>query len=66
MTDEGTLNLAFQGEARQVLLHGHCHQKSLVGTGPSRAVSTIGEGSVFLDALIDSAAGFAPAAGSAP
>jgi hypothetical protein len=38
----------------------------VVGTGPSRAVSTIGEGSVFLDALIDSAAGFAPAAGSVP
>jgi Fe-S oxidoreductase len=35
LADEGQLDLAFNGEARQVLLHGHCHQKSLVGTNPS-------------------------------
>jgi hypothetical protein len=38
----------------------------VVGTGPSRSVATIGDGSVFLDALIDSAAGFTPAAGAIP
>jgi FAD/FMN-containing dehydrogenase/Fe-S oxidoreductase len=40
LADEGQLALDFTDEARQVLLHGHCHQKSLVGTSPSqRALS---------------------------
>lgn len=38
----------------------------VIGTGPARAVATIGEGSIFMEALIASAAGFAPAAGQAP
>ncbi len=29
----GALNLTFSGAKRRVLLHGHCHQKALVGTG---------------------------------
>lgn len=33
---EGTLGLEFQQQATNVLLHGHCHQKALVGTGPSK------------------------------
>ncbi len=28
----------FADEPRRVLLHGHCHQKALVGTGPARRV----------------------------
>jgi len=28
----------FANEPRHVLLHGHCHQKALVGTGPARRV----------------------------
>lgn len=28
--------VAFTADQRQVLLHGHCHQKALVGTGPAR------------------------------
>ncbi len=32
---EGQLHLEFTDEPREVLLHGHCHQKSLVGTGPA-------------------------------
>ncbi|MCB0015413.1 MAG: hypothetical protein KDE34_26035, partial [Anaerolineales bacterium] len=34
----GNLDLEFVDDSREVLLHGHCHQKSLVGTGPSHAV----------------------------
>ncbi len=34
--DEGRLKLNLTETARRVLLHGHCHQKALVGTGPSR------------------------------
>jgi FAD/FMN-containing dehydrogenase/Fe-S oxidoreductase len=34
--DEGQLALSFHDEPRHVLLHGHCHQKALVGTGPSK------------------------------
>jgi FAD/FMN-containing dehydrogenase/Fe-S oxidoreductase len=32
------LALAFRGTGRRVLLHGHCHQKALVGTAPTVAV----------------------------
>jgi FAD/FMN-containing dehydrogenase/Fe-S oxidoreductase len=28
--------VAFSGEPRRLLLHGHCHQKALVGTAPAR------------------------------
>jgi len=30
-----TLNLPFKDGARSLLLHGHCHQKALIGSGPS-------------------------------
>ena len=33
--DAGRFALQFRPEAGRVLLHGHCHQKALVGTGPS-------------------------------
>ncbi len=32
------LVLAFTGNGRKALLHGHCHQKALVGTAPTVAV----------------------------
>lgn len=35
LADEGALNLTFTDAPKQILLHGHCHQKSLVGTKPS-------------------------------
>jgi len=41
---EGELNLALEDEARHVLLHGHCHQKALVGTGPSQQMLTLPQG----------------------
>src|SRR2546429_587783 len=31
------LELRFAGDGRKVLLHGHCHQKALVGTAPTVA-----------------------------
>ena len=34
--DAGRLTLRFNGGGLNVLLHGHCHQKALVGTGPSK------------------------------
>ena len=39
--EAGDLGLRFTEEARRVLLHGHCHQKALVGTGPSRRVLSL-------------------------
>lgn len=36
LADEGKLDLEFQEAANNVLLHGHCQQKALVGTGPSK------------------------------
>jgi Fe-S oxidoreductase len=34
----GELNLNFTDAPKRLLLHGHCHQKALVGTAPSLAV----------------------------
>jgi FAD/FMN-containing dehydrogenase/Fe-S oxidoreductase len=34
----------FTTEPRRVLLHGHCHQKALVGTGPARRVLALPPG----------------------
>lgn len=36
LADEGALDLDFQEAVGNVLLHGHCQQKALVGTGPSK------------------------------
>ena len=33
--ERGALNLAFTHGSRSLLFHGHCHQKALVGSGPS-------------------------------
>lgn len=41
LADEGQLNLEFKPEPHNILLHGHCHQKSLVGTGPSHRVLSL-------------------------
>ncbi|PIE80573.1 MAG: FAD-linked oxidase [Chloroflexi bacterium] len=38
LADEGNLNLLFTEEPRSLLLHGHCHQKALVGTEPSKRI----------------------------
>lgn len=38
LADAGNLDLAFTAVPRHVLLHGHCHQKAIVGTQPSRQV----------------------------
>jgi Fe-S oxidoreductase/FAD/FMN-containing dehydrogenase len=37
---ERGLDLRFAGGGRKALLHGHCHQKALVGTGPTVAALT--------------------------
>ena len=39
--DAGDLDLAFTNSNRQLLLHGHCHQKALVGTNPSKRMLTL-------------------------
>ena len=36
--ETGTLNLEFNEQDIKILLHGHCHQKSLVGTGPAETL----------------------------
>ncbi len=46
LADEGNLNLSFKAEDRHVLLHGHCHQKALVGTDPSHRTLTLPDGYV--------------------
>ena len=35
---ERGLTLSFKAGAREALLHGHCHQKAIVGTAPTVAV----------------------------
>ncbi len=36
LADAGELNLTFTEAARQVILHGHCHQKAITGTAVTR------------------------------
>jgi Fe-S oxidoreductase len=38
LDERGELHLPFTDMKRQLLLHGHCHQKALIGTGPSLRV----------------------------
>ncbi len=40
----GTLDLDFEATPRTVLVHGHCHQKALVGTASTRKVLSLPEG----------------------
>jgi FAD/FMN-containing dehydrogenase/Fe-S oxidoreductase len=40
----GRLALEFDSRPRQILLHGHCHQKALAGTGASRRVLALPPG----------------------
>ena len=41
LADEDKLTLTFTDEPRQLLLHGHCHQKALVGTEPSKRMLSL-------------------------
>ncbi|RME98898.1 MAG: FAD-binding oxidoreductase, partial [Chloroflexi bacterium] len=52
LAEAGELNLQFKDEQRHVLLHGHCHQKSLVGTVPSK--QTLGLPAGFTVTEVDS------------
>jgi Fe-S oxidoreductase len=40
---EGELHIDFETTARYLLLHGHCHQKSLTGTEPSKTILSFPE-----------------------
>ena len=41
LADDDQLPVTFTDEARHVLLHGHCHQKALVGTAPAMRALTL-------------------------
>ncbi len=43
LADAGQLPLSFTREKRDLLLHGHCHQRALVGTEPTRQVLSLPE-----------------------
>jgi len=43
LAEKGELDLEFTQDSRELLLHGHCHQKSLVGTDPSKQSLTLPE-----------------------
>lgn len=38
LVDKGELNIEFTDAPRNLLLHGHCHQKSLTGTESSKTI----------------------------
>ncbi len=38
LAEEGQLPMTFTSTAKEVLLHGHCHQRALVGTEPTRKI----------------------------
>jgi FAD/FMN-containing dehydrogenase/Fe-S oxidoreductase len=41
LADEGRLHLNFDGKPRQILFHGHCHQKALMGTDTLKRVLSL-------------------------
>lgn len=41
LADSGELKLAFTDEKRHLILHGHCHQKALIGTKPAHRALTL-------------------------
>ncbi|MCH8121878.1 MAG: FAD-binding protein [Bacteroidetes bacterium] len=41
---EGRLSVRFRDEAKQILFHGHCHQKSMIGTTESLAALSLPDG----------------------
>lgn len=44
LLEEGTLDLSFRDTSREVLLHGHCHQKALAGTQAVRQILSLPPG----------------------
>jgi FAD/FMN-containing dehydrogenase/Fe-S oxidoreductase len=46
LSGENRLAVEFRTESKRLLLHGHCHQKALVGTGPARAMLSLPPGYV--------------------
>lgn len=44
LANRGELAVELSSDTRQLLLHGHCHEKALIGTGPSHAVLTLPTG----------------------
>ena len=44
LADEGALDLAFSGQPRNVLFHGHCHQKALVGVEAAKTALSLAPG----------------------
>jgi FAD/FMN-containing dehydrogenase/Fe-S oxidoreductase len=41
LADSGELKLNFTDEKRHLILHGHCHQKALIGTKPAHRALTL-------------------------
>ena len=44
LSEEGSLDLAFSGQPRKVLFHGHCHQKALVGVEAAKTALSLAPG----------------------
>jgi FAD/FMN-containing dehydrogenase/Fe-S oxidoreductase len=44
LSTENRLAVEFRSESKRLLLHGHCHQKALVGTGPARTILSLPPG----------------------
>jgi Fe-S oxidoreductase len=44
LSGENRLAVEFRTESKRLLLHGHCHQKAQVGTGPARAILSLPPG----------------------
>ena len=44
LKEQDALDLDLTDQPRRLLLHGHCHEKALVGTGPSRNVLSLPKG----------------------
>ncbi len=50
LVDEGELGIEFKDVKKKILLHGHCHQKALIGSEPSIEVLSLPPGYEVVDA----------------
>jgi Fe-S oxidoreductase len=56
---EGGAQLSLSSEGSSVLLHGHCHQKALVGTAPTQEVLSLAVGAANVEVVDSGCCGMA-------
>jgi FAD/FMN-containing dehydrogenase/Fe-S oxidoreductase len=50
LVEEGSFKLDFEEDPRDLVLHGHCHQKAITGTEPSKTILSLPQGYTVTEA----------------